>query len=76
MINITLSKLKYRNKDFRRLRRGSNFGGLGGPIDPKDEWNDGTLVFNAGSFGAKTMNAGKPFKGVRLRPRKRAYGPF
>lgn len=76
MINITLAKEKYRNKDFRLLRRGSNFGGLGGPIDPKDEWNEGTKVYRAGSFAAKTANSGKTVKGVVIRPRKRAYGPF
>jgi hypothetical protein len=76
MINITLNKLKYRNPNYRVLKRGSAFGGLGGPIDPRDEHNDGTRVFMAGRFSSKTANAGKGLKAVPIRPRKRAYGPF
>jgi hypothetical protein len=72
MKDITLAKEKYRSKDRRLLKRGSNFGGIGGPIDPPS----GTWVFNAGGFSSKTANAGTSSKAVVLRPRKRAYGPF
>ena len=75
-MDITLSKLKYRNPNHRVLRRGSNFGGLGGVIDPKDDWNNGTRVFMAGRFSAKSSNQGTGKKAIPVRPRRRAYGPF
>jgi hypothetical protein len=61
-MNIPL-KLKYRNPNSRRLRR---------QFDP----DGGTLVFNGGTYKAKTSNSGHSIKPKTLIPRKRAYGPF
>ncbi|MGE3341566.1 MAG: hypothetical protein AB7J46_06755 [Candidatus Altimarinota bacterium] len=71
-MDITLSKLKYRNPNRRLLKRGSNFGGIGGVIDPPD----GTYVYMAGRFSSKVMNAGTSDKAIRLAPRRRAWGPW
>lgn len=79
MIDITLNKAKYRHGGKyggQLLKRGSNFGGLGGPIDPNDEWNQGTWVFNAGRFKSRTENGPGKKKGASIRPRRRAYGPW
>lgn len=37
---------------------------------------DGTKVFMAGRFSGKTNNQGSKKKGVTIRPRRRAYGPW
>lgn len=68
LIDITLSKVKYRNPDHRVLRRQG--------IDTLPE---GTRVFRAGRFGSKSSN-GRPPNAVKdgqtLRPRRRAWGPW
>lgn len=67
-IDITLSKLKFRNPDFRTLRRQG--------IDTLPE---GTRVYKAGRFGSKSSNgrpANAPKDGQTLRPRRRAWGPW
>jgi hypothetical protein len=65
MVDITLSKKKYRNPDCRVLRRNG--------IDPPE----GTRTFNGGRFKSKSSNAGKAAKAMQgWGVRKRAYGPF
>lgn len=59
-------KLKYRNKDFRRVKR---------QWDPEG----GTLLFQAGTFKSKSSNQGgnkhkTPNQGWGIR--RTAYGPF
>ena len=62
-LDVTLTKAKYRPRNFRLLKR--NF-------DPEG----GTKVFNMGRFGAKSSNSGTASKVKTLAPRKKAYGPW
>jgi len=62
-VDITLSKLKYRNPDSRLNKR---------QFDPPE----GTYTFQGGKFGAKSSNQGTKSKKKTIAPRKRAYGPF
>lgn len=65
VIDITLTKAKYRPSNFRLLKR---------QFDPEG----GTKTVQVTRFVSKTMNSGSSdSKKVRtLKPRQRAYGPF
>lgn len=62
-VDTTLTKAKYRPRNFRLLKR---------QFDPEG----GTKVFAAGRFTSKTANQGTSSKVKTLKPRKRAYGPW
>lgn len=63
MIDITLTKAKYRNPNKKLQRR---------QFDPPE----GTWTFSGGGFKSKTSNQGTISKVRTLGPRRRSYGPW
>jgi hypothetical protein len=62
MIDITLAKLKFRNKNRKLLKRAG--------VDPPE----GTWVISGKSYASKTANAGKAQKAVQGNGHRRRQG--